>query len=363
MDASCCGAAFKPSFLVLKTCIHPLFSAISKFIVFAVDIFTIKLNIAKLTGIFTNLSLLNIMSLFSSKPRILGATLAVGLFSFVSAQNADAQSILYICGNEKGFAGEAFDHGLIDYLETTYSGGTVTPTLSSDTPTGMTSAQGLYDPEDPAVAQTFSFNDFDCVVLSSTVSTHFVTQLMTDLNASSTNILVMSEESLVPLRMVENTVSFMESATSVFDGVSQVEITNYPGESLLSYGTNYFPEAEVFASKDAASDAAGEEGFFFTYEAGETVDLNDPFTFVGDRTFFGLSEGTNPGGSPSGVWEDLNGNNMVDDAENFDPNVHLTADGKALLDQALAIHVVPETGTTMLSMMTILLIGARRRRS
>ena len=64
----------------------------------------------------------------------------------------------------------------------------------------------------------------------------------------------------------------------------------------------------------------------------------------------------------SGVWTDTIDNDLVDDSENFDPNVHLTAQGKLMLDQALGIHPVPEPGTATLSLFAMLLLTGRRRR-
>lgn len=297
---------------------------------------------------------------FFSKSCCLGFTTGLGVLSLlVVPERAPAQSILYICGDQKGNAGIAFDHGLIDYIASEYAGGTVTPTLSSDT--GVPSLQGLYDPDDPSMTQTYDFNTFDCVIMSSTVVNHYVAQLITDLKATTTSLLVMNEESLVDLRMAENTVSF-STTDSVFDGTAQVVVTNYPGNSVLSFG-DYFPEAAATAWEDAAANAGGTRGFFFSYDEGVTVDAADvPYTMAGDRIFLGLSEGENIPGTPSGVWADTIVNGIVDDSENFDPNTQLTAAGKTMLDQALSLHVVPEAGTTTLSLLTILLVGGRRRR-
>jgi len=279
---------------------------------------------------------------------------------FALPERADAQSILYICGDQKGNAGIAFDHGLINYITSKYTGGTLTATLSSDV--GVPSPQGLYDPDDPSVSQTYDFDTFDCVILSSTVVNHYVAQLMTDLKATTTSLLIMSEETLVDLRMVDNTFSFTPT-DSVFDGSSQVQITNYPGNSVLSFG-DYYPEAAATAWENAGASGAGDRGFFFSYAQGQTVDALDvPYTMAGDRIFLGLSEGEAVPGSPSGVWEDTILNGVVDDSENFDPDVHLTAAGKSMLDQALGLHVVPEAGTTTLCLLTVLLIGGRRRRA
>ena len=295
----------------------------------------------------------------SSVLRVLGCLLAFACLP-LAAPRAEAQSILYICGDEKGYAGLAFDHGLIDYVRSYYTGATLTPTLSDEV---GASPQGLYDPDNPAVTQSYDFDTFDCIILSSTVSLHYVPQLMTDLNNTTTSLLVLSEESLVDLRMVENSVSFAEQTTA-HDGNSQIGITNYPGQALLGFGSNYWPEAEVYAWQDGASNTGGVNAFFFGYEAGDTVDSGpDTFTMRGDRTFLGLSEGTNVSTTTtSGVWTDTIDNDLVDDAENFDPDVHLTAEGKAMLDQALGIHPIPEPHATMLALLAAALwAGARRR--
>ena len=305
-----------------------------------------------------------------NKTRLLGLTFGLGLFCIAAPNEANAQSILYICGDQKGNAGLAFDHGLIDYVESQYPAGSLEGVVSySSAPGTGTSTQGLYDPNDTNVALSFNFDDFDCVIISSTVSVHFVDQLHDDLNLSNTNLLVFSEESLVALHMVENSVSFMDPADSVFTGGSQQAITQnyFNGGSVLSYGDNYWNgagQAEVFAWKDETSRDNDNTGFFFSYDEGDVVDSGlDEFTMAGDRVFFGLSEGVDtPNPLGSGVWTDLNGDGVVDDAENFDPNVHLTATGKNLLDQALGIHVVPEAGTTTLSLLTMLLVVGRRRR-
>lgn len=309
------------------------------------------------------------MKTFLTTNRLLGLTFGLGLFCAASQDEANAQSILYICGDQKGNAGIAFDHGMIDYIEAQYSGGTLEAAVSYDVAPGTgTSAQGLYDPNDTNIALTYAFDDYDCVILSSTVSIYYVNQLMDDLNISNTSLLVMSEESLEALHMVENSVSFMDPEDSVFTGGSQQQITqNYYGTSILGYGDNYWNgagQADVFAWKDAASNTADTTGFFFSYDEGDVVDSGlDEFTMAGDRIFFGLSEGNDsPNPDGSGVWTDTIDNDVVDDSENFDPDTHLTATGKALLDQALGLHVVPEAGTTTLSMLTMLLVVGRRRR-
>lgn len=303
-------------------------------------------------------------------PRLLGLSFGLGLLC-TAAPEAKAQSILYICSDQKGNAGLAFDHGMIDYIQTNYIGGSFEAAVSSEVQPGANnSTQGLYNPDDTNVALSYTFNNIDCVIISSTVSTHYVAQLMNDLNLSNTNVLTMSEETLVALHMVDNAASFTDPADSIFTGGSQQAITQnyYLGQSVLGYGDNYWNgagQADVVAWKDAASNTADTNGFFFSYDEGDVVDSGaDEFTMAGDRIFFGLGEGDNSADiDGSGVWTDTIDNNAVDDSENFDPNTHLTATGKVLLDQALGLHVVPEAGTTTLCLLTMLLVVGRRRRS
>ena len=60
--------------------------------------------------------------------------------------------ILYICGEAKPQDGEAFDHGLMKYIEERYEPGSVTPVLAKSTGATL----GVYNPYNPATEITLT---------------------------------------------------------------------------------------------------------------------------------------------------------------------------------------------------------------
>ncbi|MBK8564663.1 MAG: LamG domain-containing protein [Saprospiraceae bacterium] len=94
-------------------------------------------------------------------------------------------NILYLCGNEKPYDGDAWDHGFIEYLDAVNGSNSVTPILTKADASGY----GTYDPMNPSTFVNVNFSNYNLVVISATTEGHVATGLVNYLkNSTASNI-------------------------------------------------------------------------------------------------------------------------------------------------------------------------------
>ena len=238
-------------------------------------------------------------------------------------------SMLYLCGESKESDADAFDHGLMQYLDGINGSSTIVPALVKNV-----SGMGLFDPDNPSTALSLTLTDYDIILVSSTTWTFLSADLKTALKNTESNVLLLLHDALVDLGMASSAF-YSTQSTAYSDNTTQVQLYNYnnanPKYSELLGVANYFSAtADAYLWKDAWNMGSNTQGVFFHYDASDAL-TGVPATH-GSRTFLGyMMDGV--------YWnDDTNGGAMpVPQAEWFDPIRHLTQEAKLYLDQAIEL--------------------------
>ena len=238
-------------------------------------------------------------------------------------------SILYICGDSKGADADAFDHGLLDYIDGINGNAVLTPALAKNE-AGM----GLYDPMNSSNALSITLTDYDIIFISSTTWGYLSSDLLTDLKDTEVSILTLIHEYVDDLGMSSSQwAATQEYAYS--DNTTQVQLYNFnntkPHWDPLVGVSNYLAgTADAYLWRDANHQSSDIQGVFYHYTASDN--LTGVAATHGSRTYLGYymdgvywNDDTNQGATP------------VPQAEWFDPIRHLTQEGKYYLDQALIL--------------------------
>lgn len=251
-----------------------------------------------------------------------------------------ACEILYLCGDEKPYDGDAWDHGWIEYLDELNGARTVTPILVKPDAAGM----GTYDPNNPTDFVNVNLTDYDLIIVSATTENYISTDLVNDLKDVSTSLLNANYTIIDDLGMSTETPGFYWETAAYIDNVTSVEIYNY--DNIDAYYNNVFTHGDPLANgdaflwADAGDQAAQQRSYFFAYEASDTL-LGVASTH-GSRVYLGYHM--------NGVYGNpVNGGVMpVPMNQWFKPENHLTLEGKNYFDQAIKLAsancgIVPNT--------------------
>jgi hypothetical protein len=236
-------------------------------------------------------------------------------------------SMLYICGDSKGSDADAFDHGLMQYIDGINGNEILIGALSKNV-----AGQGLYNPNSTSTLTPYDIDTFDIILVSGTTWGDISSTLKTQLKETEANVLLLNQDILTALAMASSgststqTYAYSNSTTQV--GIYNYNNSNPHWDEIIGYGNYHTTTADVYLWKNASAVNNNSEGVFFHYDATDILG-GVPATH-GSRTFLGYlmdgvywNDDTNMGAMP------------VPQADWFDPIRHLTQAGKLYLDQAI----------------------------
>ncbi|MFK7946718.1 MAG: SdrD B-like domain-containing protein [Saprospiraceae bacterium] len=236
-------------------------------------------------------------------------------------------SILYLCGDSKGSDADAFDHGLMTYLDGINGNSILIGALTKNV-----GGQGLYDPNNTSTLTPYDIDTFDIVLVSATTWGYVSSTLKTQLKETEANVLLLSQDLLVDMAMASYK-GYLVQTYAYTDNTTQVQIydfnnTNPRWDELIGKGDYHTNTADAYLWGITNGLSSGLKGVFFHYNATDVLG-GVPSTH-GARTFLGYmmdgvywNNDTNMGATP------------VPQADWFDPIRHLTQEGKLYLDQAI----------------------------
>lgn len=236
-------------------------------------------------------------------------------------------SMLYICGDSKGGDADAFDHGLMQYIDGINGSATLDGALAKNV-----SGLGLYDPNNTSTVLNIDIDTYNIILVSSTTWGDISSDLKTALKETEATILLLSQDILVDLAMAGSS-NYATQTYAYSDNTTQMEIYNYNNsnphyDELVGWGNYHTANADAVLWKDASNQASNIQGVYFYYT--DSDNLGGVPATHGGRIFLGyMMDGV--------YWDDNTnmGSTPVPQSAWFDPIRHLTQEGKLYLDQAI----------------------------
>lgn len=256
---------------------------------------------------------------------------------FACSSNELRCNTLFICGDSKGADADAFDHGLMKYIDGINGNAILVGALAKNE-----AGLGLYDPIDGTTPLILDIDTFDLILVSATTWGDISNNLKFVLDSTLANVLLMNHDILTDLSMSTGGWT-IQTDSAYIDDVNRIRVYNFNNtnprwDPIIGVGSYYSDREDAYLWLNENDKSNDWNGIFFHYEASDT--LNNVPSNHGSRTFLGyMMDGvywnlsTNMGGTP------------VPEAEWFDPIRHLTLEGKYYLDQAIslaAINCTPE---------------------
>lgn len=237
--------------------------------------------------------------------------------------------ILYLCGQDKPYDGDAWDHGFINYLETINGANTVTPILTKADAAGM----GTYDPMNPSVFVNVNFNDYQLIVVSATTEAYLSNALISYLKNTPIAVVNSNYTIAADLGLTNGPEGYQFQDFGYINNATTKKI--YDFEVIAPYYSPVLTKANVIAGGDgylwanANDQSANTNGIVFYY------DKNDALPGVaathGPRAFLGYHMNGIYAGAETG-WV------LPAPADKYlDPIRHFTTEGKYYFDQALVL--------------------------
>lgn len=234
--------------------------------------------------------------------------------------------ILYICGDAKAQDGDAYDHGLMKYIETRYGPGVLYPVFCKNSGSSL----GLYDVNNKSSELNLTLTNYQSIIVSGTCYYLTMPALETALRDTSVPVLIMTGSTAKGAKLISaETLHWGEWAYDTADRQLYLLNTTNPNsiyDPLFESGTPYSGYTG-YVWGNAASKAANNNAIFFTYNAGGLTTQGAAATH-GRRAYLGYHQNSvqeNPANSrlpvPESEWLDL--------------TTDITATAKAYLDQAL----------------------------
>lgn len=236
-------------------------------------------------------------------------------------------SMLYICGDSKGGDADAFDHGLMQYIDGINGSATLDGALAKNV-----SGLGLYDPNNSSTLLNIDIDTYNTILVSSTTWGDISADLKTALKNTPASIILLSQDILVDLAMAGSQ-NYSTQTYAYSDNTTQFEIYNFNNsnphwDELVGWGNYHVANADAYLWKNSGDQSGNIQGVFFHYDATDV--LGGVSSSHGSRTFLGYmmdgvywNDDTNMGAIP------------VPQSAWFDPIRHLTQEGKLYLDQAI----------------------------
>jgi len=238
-------------------------------------------------------------------------------------------SMLYICGDSKGADADAFDHGLMAYIDGINGNSFIQPALAKNV-----SGMGLYDVNNTSTLLSLDIDTFGIILVSATTWGDLSSTLKQALRDSEASIFLMLHDVLTDLGMSTNGWTAQQEHAYT-NNTNQEQIYNFNNtnprwDPIMGIGNYYPATADAYLWKDANNQSSQIQGIHFHYDASDNLS-GVPATH-GSRTFLGYmmdgvywNNDTNGGATP------------VPQSQWFDPIKHLTQVGKYYLDNALQL--------------------------
>ena len=243
-----------------------------------------------------------------------------------------ACNILYVCGETKPGDGDAWDHGLMNYLDAMNGAKSVTGVLAKPDASGM----GTYDPNSPSTPLAVNLLNYDLIFVSSTTENQLASDLIDSLKGYPGGILNNNYLIINALGMSASAGGFTFQTNAYTSDVAQTEIYNYDNISpvynyVLTRG-DYLANADSYLWMFAGNQSGGINGILFHNEVTDV--LSGISGTHGTRTYLGFHM--------NGLYENAaNGGALPAPASSyFSPEKHLTLDGKNYLDQAILLAAI-----------------------
>ena len=236
--------------------------------------------------------------------------------------------ILYLCGEEKLFDGDAWDHGFIEYLQANNGSNTLLPVLTKDEP-----GVGTYDPMNPTTFVNVNFSNYDLIIISATTEDHISADLVNAIRDFNGGILLSNYLLQDDLGYTNGSNEDVVWSTDAFINDTQSEnILTYNNVNpwsgyLMSHG-DYEPNADGYLWAANGNASSNQNGIIYHYE---DTDAMPGVGTHGSRVYLGYHM--------NGIYgNDVNMGIVPSDPNGwFDPVAHLSTIGKSLFDQALLL--------------------------
>ena len=236
--------------------------------------------------------------------------------------------VLYIGGNVKPGDADAYDRGMVQYLQGL--GNTVTFVLAK-----TTSGLGLHNPNTNAQLPITNFLAYDAIIVSPTTEGVYLPALRDSIK--ETRLPVMVSDYWISPDISLATGAGFDFTNFAHNGVSAVKIYEYQSQNPTAsytpglFWADYYTNASTDLWLNAGAYGDGSQGVYFVYEPNDVLPMGSatPLNNHGRRVFYGIHANgiyQNPvnGGSvptPSNMW--------------LAPYRHFAAAGKRYLDSAL----------------------------
>lgn len=243
-----------------------------------------------------------------------------------SNDNLSCEKILYLCGPDKPADGDAFDHGLINYLLAN-NPSLLTPAFTKPDASG----NGLYDVMNISNPLSVNLNEYSMIIVSPTTEANLATDLLNNLKGFSGGILMMNYLEADDLGLTDGAAFYNFQTNAYTNNTNQIEIYNYdntnPTYSNVLTGGDYHAVGDAYLWFGANDMSAGNNGISFYYSPSDL--LPSVSSTHGARAYLGYHM--------NGLYSNAqNGGTMPAPASSyFVPTNHLTVDGKYFLDQAI----------------------------
>lgn len=232
--------------------------------------------------------------------------------------------ILFLCGLDKPYDGDPWDHGMINYI-TQNSTGTVTTALTKTDASGY----GLYDWANSSTLLNINLDNYDLVIVSATTEGHIATGLIKDLAGWKGSVLNMNYDQMQELGYGPN--NYVLWGTAAYTSQTSLdELYNF--DNLNSTGSpvftisDYYPQASASLWSTAAGATNSLAGISFKYSSHSNLYISSthgPRVFLGYHMNGIYANAQNGGALPAPI------------TSYFSPLKHLTLKGKEILDNAL----------------------------
>ncbi len=245
-------------------------------------------------------------------------------------------SILYLSGLEKPDDGDAWDHGIMEYILENNGNSNLLHILTKDE-IGM----GTYDPMNTTTFVPINLNNYELVIISATTEGHVSNDLINALKTYQGGILLSNYLLQDDLGMTNGSTEGVNFGNNAYtDNTTSEQILRYDNlgalnNALTTYG-DPLSSADQYLWAYSGNQSAGENAIIYRYDA---LDILPGITSHGPRVFSGFhmngiyANNVNGGAlpSPMSAW--------------FSPTKHLTLKGKELFDIALVMagtNCIPE---------------------
>ncbi len=236
--------------------------------------------------------------------------------------------ILYLCGLDKPYDGDAYDHGWIEYLDDINGTNSVTAILTKDEP-GM----GTYDPMNTSTFINVNLSDYDLVIISATTEGHISSDFVNVLKDIPTGLLNGNYLLTDDLGLSLSNGGTTWGSSAYIDNTTQEEIYNYDnpnswsGKLFTTADYEAYGEGHLWGQSNGMTNT--NHGISVAFEASDV--LPGISNAHGARVSFGYHM--------NGIYANNDNNGIIPSPVSawFTPENHLTLIGKEKFDEALLL--------------------------